>query len=63
MQEHINALIGMTKSQALAYTTEHELSVRIAREDGDDYMLTLDINPNRLNLIIEWGEVSAVKLG
>ncbi len=50
-------VVGMTKQAALDYLESNNITVRIAFEDGEYFMLTEDYRDNRVNLEILVGIV------
>ena len=56
-------LIGMDEADAVSAVEEAGLAVRIAQRDGTRLMLTADLRPNRINLAIQNGRVSAAEMG
>jgi hypothetical protein len=52
-------LIGLTEAAAL---TAHP-SARVVKRDGESFPLTMDFNPNRMNLEVTNGVVVAVSRG
>lgn len=56
-------LIGLPLDEAVFRATSDGLSVRLAREDGTDYILTMDLNFGRINLDVVDGRVVAASAG
>lgn len=57
-------IIGMGKEEAIGFLEEQGYSeIRIASEDHDHYILTMDLHPLRFNLSIVDGIVIEAKLG
>jgi hypothetical protein len=46
-------VVGLSKQEALTQLKENQIWFRIAREDANYYILTRDMQLNRLNLVIE----------
>ena len=55
-----NSLIGKTYEEVI---TLLDVPVRIAHKDGQDFMLTRDYNPDRINLKIKDGKIIEVYNG
>jgi hypothetical protein len=55
--------VGLTKDEAIAAAEEAGVPWRIEREDGEDFALTMDYRPDRVNFSVEDGEVTAVRAG
>jgi len=56
-------VIGMTKDEAIAKIKEANHKVRVVAEDGEDFFVTMDYWPDRLNLKIVAGKVVEVSRG
>lgn len=61
--EEANALLGMTEAEATTYAEGQGWTVRIAARDGEQFPLTMDYMPKRVNLSIDQGLVSYVFIG
>ena len=60
------AVIGMTEAEAVQTiegVSSEKLSVRIARRDSENYVLTMDYSPSRINLEIDHNLVSKATIG
>jgi len=55
--------VGLTKSAAIARAEAEGHHWRIAREDGQHYLLTQDYSPDRVNFEIDGGKVTAATFG
>lgn len=53
----VNAIVGMTVSEAITHLEKHGLMLRTTIQDGKSLMVTMDINMKRVNVIIEGNEV------
>jgi hypothetical protein len=62
-QETANVLVGLTEANATKMATEKKWIVRIAKRDGEDFMLTMDYVTNRVNLTVVAGAVTQVSIG
>jgi hypothetical protein len=51
-QAQCHDLIGLSLAQAIDVATSNGLSVRLAREDSTDFILTMDLNLRRINVDI-----------
>jgi hypothetical protein len=58
-----NALLGMTEAEAADYAENQGWAMRIASRDGEQFALTMDYSPTRVNLSIEQGLVTYVFIG
>lgn len=61
--EQANTLLGMTEAEASAAAESNGWVVRIAARDGEQFALTMDYNPFRVNLTIDGGVVTDVFTG
>ncbi len=57
------AYVGLTKKAAIAKAEAAGRPWRIAREDGESFLLTQDYNPNRVNFEIDKGTVTSATFG
>ena len=56
----VDAYIGLPLDEFTKAAEELGLTVRVAREDGEDLALTMDYQPNRLNVEVADGVVTGV---
>jgi hypothetical protein len=56
-------LIGLNEAEATATAEASGITVRIARREGERFMLHKDLRPSRVSLIIDGGKVTAVQVG
>lgn len=56
-------VIGMTESAAIDLIRSTGRAVRVESRDGEEFMLTQDFEPDRLNLTIVNNSVTGVRLG
>lgn len=56
-------VIGMSEDQAVAMLQSLSLTTRVVSRDGQDYPVTMDYSPRRVNLWIENGVVTNVSVG
>ncbi len=61
--EEANALLGMTEAEASTYAQGQGWTVRVASRDGEQFALTMDYMPQRVNLSIDQGLVTYVFIG
>ena len=61
--EEANTLLGMSEQEANTTAEANGWVVRIAARDGEQFALTMDYNPKRVNLTIDNGVVSDVFIG
>ncbi len=57
--EKKNELIGLTYEEAKQFNYD----MRVYCEDGENYMLTMDFKPNRINVEITNGLITNLHLG
>ncbi|MFA5882815.1 MAG: hypothetical protein WDA60_03095 [Acidimicrobiia bacterium] len=57
------AYVGLTKSDAIAKAEADGRKWRITREDGTEYAVTFDYDPERLNFEIDKGTVTMATFG
>jgi hypothetical protein len=63
-QEELDATyVGLTKDEAIAAAEEAGVPWRIEREDGEEFALTMDYRPDRVNFSVEEGVITAVRAG
>ncbi len=55
--------VGLSKDDAIAAAEEAGVPWRIEREDGEDFALTMDYRPDRVNFSVEDGVITAVRAG
>lgn len=56
-------LVGMEKQAALDLCKTEGVPVRVEREDGQQFMLTMDYRLDRVNLTIVSGKVTSTRRG
>jgi hypothetical protein len=56
-------LVGLALAEAVARATSEGYVVRIAKEDGSEFVLTADHNSRRINLDVEGNRVAATSPG
>jgi hypothetical protein len=56
-------LLGLSTEEATRRATEWGYQVRITREDGTSFILTMDLSARRINLAIEHGLVTQAGAG
>lgn len=59
----IDTLVGMAKEAAKAAAELAGYKTRVAEEDGVASMLSMDINPKRVNFFITAGKITKAKVG
>ena len=62
-QSDADTLVGLAEDDAVKTAEGRGWTVRIAERDGEQFMLTLDFQTNRVNLSITKGRVTAVTVG
>ena len=53
----------MIKDAAMELLKKKGISSRILREDGNSFMTTMDYDPTRINVEIDKGSITKIKLG
>ena len=56
-------LVGLSVDEAVSLATSNGFVVRLAREDGTDFVLTMDLNFRRINLDVVDGHVVSSSAG
>jgi len=56
-------LVGLALAEAVARATSKGYVVRLAKEDGSEFVLTADHNSRRLNLEVDNGRVVSASAG
>ena len=57
------AVIGMTVDEATAWANERGMTVRVVKLDGESLPGTKDYRPERINVEVENGVITAATLG
>jgi hypothetical protein len=57
------AFVGLARDEAIAAAEADDRSWRIAREDGEEFVLTMDYRPDRINFEIDAGVVTSAWMG
>ncbi|RYD66016.1 MAG: hypothetical protein EOP83_06085 [Verrucomicrobiaceae bacterium] len=57
------SFVGLTLQEAEAKAKEADLPHRVVRNDGEDFPVTRDYRPERLNFTVEKGVVTKVTTG
>lgn len=57
VKDECDVIVGMTKEAALAFLATKSFKSRITREDDESFFVTMDFNPDRINLEIEANKV------
>ncbi|MBX3740816.1 MAG: hypothetical protein KF712_07495 [Akkermansiaceae bacterium] len=58
-----DSFVGLTLEAAEAKAKEADLPCRVVRKDGEDFPVTRDYRPERLNFTVEKGVVTKVTTG
>lgn len=61
--EQANTLLGMSEQEATQTAQANGWTVRIAARDGEQFALTMDYSPTRVNLTVDGGFVTYVFIG
>lgn len=59
----VHVVQGMDEDQAIDFIKEEGLISRIVHRDGEDFVVTMDLVPNRVNLYIQDGTVEKADVG
>ena len=59
----VGEVVGKTEMEAKAFLEQQGYSMRVARRDGEEYILTSDYVEKRINITIENGKVTAFYAG
>lgn len=59
----IREVIGLPEDQAIQLLENNQIKSRVTRRNNQSYVLTMDFNPERVNLIIKDGIVTGANLG
>jgi hypothetical protein len=62
-KETANALVGLSEAEATKVATRNKWLVRVAKRDGEEFMLTMDYVTNRVNFTVDAGVVTSVSIG
>ncbi|MGA0862553.1 MAG: hypothetical protein ACO3RB_01535 [Ilumatobacteraceae bacterium] len=62
-QEQADSLVGLAEDEAAKVAESRGWVVRIAERDGEQFMLTMDYVPSRVNLTIAGGRVTGASVG
>ena len=62
-KETANALVGLSEAEATKVATGNKWLVRVAKRDGEEFMLTMDYVTNRVNFTVVAGVVTSVSIG
>lgn len=62
-KETANTLVGLSEKDATRVATGKKWLVRIAKRDGEEFMLTMDYASNRVNFTVVAGVVTEVTIG
>jgi hypothetical protein len=62
-KETANALVGLSEAEATKVATGKKWLVRVAKRDGEEFMLTMDYVTNRVNFTVVAGVVTEVTIG
>lgn len=56
-KDECSVVVGMTKQAALDFLASKEVKARVIREDAESFAVTMDFNPERVNLEVEADKV------
>ena len=57
------AVVGLTVDEATAWATAHQYTVRVVSVDGTQQPVTMDMRPDRINLVAANGKVESATMG
>lgn len=59
----LESLIGLTIEEGIKLCTENGYNVRITREDSRNFIITMDVRFNRINLELDNGIITKCHIG
>ena len=59
----LNKVIGMTKDEAIRFSSGYYHSIRVVEEDGKHFIVTMELNPTRVNVRIKAGIIYEATIG
>jgi len=62
-KELLESLIGKTKEDAETLCNENKFKMRVIREDSINYIITMDLRFDRINIRIDNGIVTSCDVG
>ena len=62
-KELLESLIGKTKEDAETLCNENKFKMRVIREDSNNYIITMDLRFDRINIRIDNGIVTSCDVG
>ena len=62
-KETANTLVGLSEDEATKVATDKKWLVRIAKRDGEEFMLTMDYVSDRVNFTVVAGVITEVTIG
>ena len=61
--ELLESLIGLTKEEGTKVCLDNDYKVRITREDSNNYVITMDLRFDRINLELDKGIITKCDIG
>lgn len=61
--ELLESLIGLTKEEGTKVCLDNDYKVRITREDSNNYVTTMDLRFDRINLELDKGIITKCDIG
>lgn len=61
--ELLEALIGLSKEEGINLCSDNNYKLRIVREDSKNYIITMDLRFDRINLEIDNGIITKCNIG
>ena len=61
--ELLESLIGLTKEEGTKLCLDNDYKVRITREDSSNYVITMDLRFDRINLELDNGIITKCDIG
>ena len=61
--ELLESLIGLTKEEGTKLCLENDYEFRITREDSNNYVITMDLHFDRINLELDKGIITKCDIG
>lgn len=62
MPFNADQLLGMFKKEGMHLAETHKVPVRVEQEDGNSFSSTMEIIPGRINLQVNNGKITAIRV-
>jgi hypothetical protein len=60
-EAYVNMIVGMTEEKAIEHLKKGGKVMRVINRDGEGLMVTMDINPDRVNVWVKDGIISGLE--